>query len=64
MLTKPSLEIIEETIQKARPEEQRRLLIKLPHLLNLSIADITLLKLSEQAFDFWYNPDDVIYDSL
>ncbi|OGF77322.1 hypothetical protein A3I27_03805 [Candidatus Giovannonibacteria bacterium RIFCSPLOWO2_02_FULL_43_11b] len=59
-----SLEKIEESIQKASPEEQRRLLIKLPHLLKLDVSDLILLKIAESSFDFWNNPDDTVYDSL
>ena len=64
MATQISLEKIEESIQKASPEEQRRLLIKLPHLLKLDISDLLLLKIAESSFDFWNNPDDTAYDSL
>jgi hypothetical protein len=59
-----SLKKIEESIQKSKPEEQQKLLRKLPHLLNIPLEDYNLLKLSEPSFDFWNNPDDVIYDSL
>ncbi len=59
-----SLEKIEEQIQKAKPEEQQRLLVKLPHLLNIPSADLAMLKLSDQSFGFWNNLDDTIYDSL
>jgi len=64
MLTSLSLKKIEESIQKSKPEEQQKLLRKLPYLLNIPLEDYNLLKLSEPSFDFWNNPDDVIYDSL
>ena len=59
-----SLEEIEQAISSAKPEKQKRLLIDLPHLLKLSGADLTLLKAAESVFDFWNNPDDIIYDRL
>lgn len=55
---------IEEKIQQAKPEEQQRFLLKLPHLLNIPATDFALLKLAEQSFDFWNNIDDTVYDSL
>jgi hypothetical protein len=63
-MSESSIEKIEDVIVKAKPEEQRRLLANLPHLLKLSSSDMAILKLSEPAFDFWNNTDDVIYDSL
>ena len=62
--TKSSLKKIEEQIQKSKPEEQKRLLAILPHLLKISQSDLIFLKLSEKSFDFWNNPDDIVYDSL
>lgn len=59
-----TLEKIEKAIQKAEPEEQRQLLIKLPHLLKISFDDLVFLKLSEKSFDFWNNVDDTVYDSI
>ena len=55
---------IETVIAKAKPEQQRRLLARLPRLLKISASDIMLLKLAEGSFDFWDNPDDAIYDQL
>ena len=63
-MSKISLEQIEEAIASAAPEEQTRLLRDFPHLLKISALDMALLKASEKSFDFWNNPDDVIYDSL
>jgi len=59
-----TIEKIEEQIQKAKPEDQQHLLLKLPHLLNISSSDLVLLKLSERSFGFWNNLDDTVYDSL
>jgi len=59
-----SLERVEEIIKKAPPEKQKQFLADLPRLLKFSVSDLTLLKLSEQSFDFWYNADDAAYDSL
>lgn len=59
-----SLQEIERAIEQCPPEEQRKLLAELPHLLKLSPADLASLKLAEPAFEFWENPDDAIYDTL
>lgn len=55
---------IARAIQESKPEEQRELLTKLPHLLKIEPADFAFLKLAEQSFDFWNNLDDAIYDNL
>jgi len=55
---------IEKAIHKAPVEVQERLLADLPHILNISLTDLALLKLSEKSFDFWNNPDDWVYDGL
>ena len=59
-----SLDQLEETIRQAPPEQQRRLLARLPQLLKLPAADLALLKAAEGAFAFWDNPDDAVYDRL
>ena len=59
-----SLEEIERALSKADPETQKRFLKDLPHLLKISLADFAFLKIAEGAFDFWNNPDDMIYDRL
>lgn len=59
-----SLRKIELQIQKARPEDQREFLARLPHLLNITFDDLWLLKAAEESFTFWNNPDDIVYDSL
>ena len=59
-----SMKQIEEAIARAHPEEQKSLLRDLPHLLKISSADLTLLKAAEPSFDFWNNPDDMVYDQL
>lgn len=64
MLPKLSLEKIEAALERAKPEEQRRFLTRLPHLLKLHPDDTALLKLAEPSFDFWNNPEDAIYDYL
>ena len=63
-MSKFSLKAVEDVIIKANPEEQRKLLANLPHLLKVSYNDLFWAKAAEQAFDFWNNPDDVIYDHL
>jgi hypothetical protein len=55
-----SLRQIEATIVRAAPEQQRKLLARLPHLLRLPSSDLALVKLAESAFDFWDNPDDAV----
>lgn len=64
MTTIAVLSRVEKAIQSAKPEEQRKFLAKLPHLLKLDATDFAFLKIAEGAFDFWNNPDDVIYDNL
>lgn len=59
-----SLQDVEHAIEQFLPEEQRRLLAELPHLLKFSGQDFALLKLAEPSFQFWENPDDAIYDTL
>lgn len=59
-----SLQDVEQAIEQFPPEEQRRLLAELPHLLKISGADFAALKLAELSFQFWENPDDAIYDTL
>lgn len=63
-MTNLTLQQVETIIAEAKPEQQRRLLAKLPRLLKISATDLTLLKISESSFDFWNNPDDAIYDKL
>ena len=64
MKNKFSLEEIEQAILDAKPEEQKRLLGDLPHLLKIPAMDFALLKIAEPSFDFWNNTDDMIYDHL
>ena len=58
------LRAIESAIQGATPAQQMRLLRRLPRLLKLAPSDLALLKVSKSSFDFWNNPDDVVYDRL
>ena len=60
----PSLKEIEQAIVAVDAEIQIRLLRDLPHLLKISPVDLALLKASEPSFDFWNNPDDIVYDPL
>ena len=64
MSPKPSLQEIEQAIERADPEQQKQLLKDLPRLLKISSLDIALLKIAEPSFEFWNHPDDTIYDSL
>ncbi len=61
-MTDMTMQQIENIIAKANPRTQRQFLADLPRLLKLS--DMALLKLAEDSFDFWDNPDDAIYDEL
>ena len=64
MSPNPSLQEIEQAIERADPQQQKQLLRDLPHLLKISSLDIALLKVAENSFDFWDNPDDTIYDRI
>ena len=59
-----TLEKIEKAIQKAKPEEQRKFVAKLPQLLRISLEDLFLLQFTEPSFNFWNNVDDMVYDSM
>ena len=59
-----SLQDVEHAIEQFPPEDQRRLLAELPHLLKISGQDFWFLRLAEPSFQFWENPDDTIYDTL
>lgn len=59
-----SLLEVEQAIKKFEPEKQRKLLIKLPHLLKIKLEDLDLLKLAEKSFEFWNNKEDSIYDTF
>lgn len=59
-----SLQDVEHAIEQFPPEQQRRLLVELPHLLKISALDFASLRLAESSFQFWENPDDAIYDTL
>lgn len=63
-MTTSALEKIENEIKNITPENQRRLLERLPRLLKYRIPDLSLLKLSERSFEFWNNADDAVYDRL
>ena len=63
-MKKYSLDQIEQAIANADPEEQKRLLKDLPHLLKLPMLDLALLKVAEPAFDFWNNSQDIVYDQM
>lgn len=59
-----SFEEIAQAIEQFRPEEQRKLLAALPHLLKIAYVDLASLKVAEPSFQFWENSDDAIYDAL
>jgi hypothetical protein len=59
-----SLQEVEQAIEQFPPEQQRQLVAELPRLLKLSGEHLAFLRLAEQSFQFWENPDDAIYDTL
>lgn len=61
---KMSLDEIENEIRKLDRPLQQRLLKDIVHMLGLDEESFALLKVSEQSFEFWNNPEDSIYDNL
>ena len=59
-----TLKALEKAVRSLRPEDQRKLLSDLPSLLRLPAEDMLRLKMAEQSFGFWNNPQDAIYDRL
>ena len=53
-----------QEISQLETDEQKKLLEDLPRLLKVSLDDLLLLKVAENSFDFWNNPEDSIYDNL
>ena len=61
---KMSIDHIEKAILEASPKDQQRLLNDLPRLLRIPNAQLGLLKIAENSFKFWDNPDDSCYDAI
>ena len=61
---KMSIDHIEKAILEASPRDQQRLLNDLPRLLRIPAAQLGLLKVAENSFKFWDNPDDSCYDAI
>lgn len=59
-----TLDQIERAIEKSEPEDQRRLLVRLPKLIGLDFDTLALLKLAGPSFEFWNNEQDSRYDRL
>jgi len=59
-----SLNKIERAIERSQPEDQRRLLVRLPKLIGLDVDTLAFLKLAGPSFGFWNNEQDSIYDQL
>ena len=59
-----SIEQVEQAISSADADEQKRLLTDLPHLLKIQVLDLAFLKVAEKSFEFWNNPEDIVYDQL
>jgi hypothetical protein len=55
---------ITQAIERLDVREQVRLLDELPTHLKIKPEDLAWLKASEQAFDFWDNSEDAVYDRL
>ena len=61
---KMSIDYIEKAILEASPRDQQKLLNDLPQLLRIPAAQLGLLKIAENSFRFWNNPDDSCYDAI
>lgn len=61
---KMSIDHIEKAILEASPRDQQKLLNDLPQLLRIPAAQLGLLKVAENSFKFWDNPDDSCYDAI
>lgn len=62
--TSSQVKKLEIEIKKLSPKEQQRLLAVLLEILDISTEDVALLKAAENAFSFWDNAEDAVYDSL
>lgn len=62
--TSPSLQEVEQAIRGFAPQDQAKLLSDLPRILALRRADLSLLELAEDSFEFWDNLEDTAYDRL
>ncbi len=61
------LKEIETAIKQLSQDEQVKLLSKFPRLLRTGKSrseNLDWLKAADQAFSFWDNPEDEIYDAL
>ena len=58
------LAVVEKAIRQFAPEQQRKLLLKLPRLLKLPPEELELLCLAETSFKFWNNSADSVYDAM
>lgn len=61
---KMSIDHIEKAILEASPRDQQKLLNDIPRLLHIPTAQLGLLKIAENSFKFWDNPDDSCYDAI
>ena len=59
-----TIDQIATAIERSKPDEQRRLLARLPRLLGMYVDDLGWTKLAESSFRFWDNEDDAVYDTL
>ena len=63
-MQKDILQKVEQEISHLEKDKQKKLLENLPRLLKISLDDLLVLKVAENSFDFWNNPEDSIYDNL
>ncbi|OGG52385.1 hypothetical protein A2851_05030 [Candidatus Kaiserbacteria bacterium RIFCSPHIGHO2_01_FULL_53_29] len=63
-MTDEALTDIEHAIEKATPDQQRRFLARLPHVLHLAPDQYARMKAAEPSFAFWNNAADAVYDNL
>jgi hypothetical protein len=59
-----SIEQILGAVRDLPPDAQQELLTRLPSVLAISDDELAWLRLAEDAFQFWDNPEDAIYDTL
>ncbi len=58
-----SVEQVLGAVRDLPAEDQREVLSRLPSVLALSQEERAWLRLGEQAFGFWDNPEDAAYDT-
>jgi hypothetical protein len=59
-----SVDEILGAVRDLSPEAQHEVLMRLPSAPSVSPDDRAWLRLAEEAFQFWDNPEDAAYDVL